>query len=105
MTVEKIQLTEMDDHAIRTFLATQKMGVLGLPTDDVPYLLRLIERTDRAGFLSYATDSPFNWESVVLSGTVDAWTGYKHTGPARLRWRHRDRLRRVDNPSSVAGSL
>jgi len=97
MTVEEIQLTEMDDDAIRAFLANQKMGVLGLPTDDIPYLLPmsfgfddestlyftfvggpdsrkrgLIEATERAGFLTYAAESPFSWESVLLTGTVDA---------------------------------
>ena len=97
MTVEEIQLTEMDDDAIRAFLTNRKMGVLGLPTDGVPYLLPmsfgyddaetlyftfvggpdsrkrgLIEATDRAVFLTYAAESPFSWESVLLSGTVDA---------------------------------
>ncbi|WP_262179420.1 pyridoxamine 5'-phosphate oxidase family protein [Haloarcula laminariae] len=97
MTIERMQLTEMDDGAIRAFLTNQKMGVLGLPTDGTPYLLpmsfryddgstlyfafvggpdsrkrTLIEATDRAGFLVYAAESPFNWESVLLSGTVEA---------------------------------
>jgi len=96
MTVEEIQLTEMDDDAIRAFLANQKMGVMGLPTDSVPYLLPmsygfddestlyftfvggpdsrkrgLIEATDRARFLSYTAQSPFNWESVLVTGTVE----------------------------------
>jgi len=87
----------MNDDAIRAFLANRKMGVLGLPTGDVPYLLPmsfgyddeatlyftfvggpdsrkrgLIEATDRAGFLCYAAESPFNWESVLLTGTVEA---------------------------------
>ena len=76
----------MDDDAIRAFLANQKMGVLGLPTDDIPYLLPmsfgfddestlyftfvggpdsrkrgLIEATDRAQFLTYTAESPFTW--------------------------------------------
>ena len=96
MTVEEIQLTEMDDDDIRAFLRSQKTGVLGLPTGEVPYLLPmsygyedgstlyftfvggpdshkrgLIDGTDRARFLSYAAQSPFNWESVLLSGTVE----------------------------------
>jgi len=96
MTVEEIQLTEMDDDAIRAFLANQKMGVMGLPTGGVPYLLPmsygfddestlyftfvggpdsrkrgLIEATDRARFLSYTAQSPFNWESVLVTGTVE----------------------------------
>jgi nitroimidazol reductase NimA-like FMN-containing flavoprotein (pyridoxamine 5'-phosphate oxidase superfamily) len=97
MTVEEIQLTEMDDGSIRQFLANQKMGVVGLPTGEIPYLLPmsfgfddestlyftfvggpgsrkrdLIERADRAQFLAYAAESPFNWESVLVTGTVDA---------------------------------
>jgi nitroimidazol reductase NimA-like FMN-containing flavoprotein (pyridoxamine 5'-phosphate oxidase superfamily) len=97
MTVDEIQLTEMGDDAIRAFLANRKMGVLGLPTDDIPYLLpmsfgyddesalyftfvggpesrkrRLIEQADGAGFLAYTAESPFSWESVLLSGTVEA---------------------------------
>ena len=97
MTVEEIQLTEMDDDAIRAFLANRKMGVLGLPTDDIPYLLPmsfgyddgetlyftfvggpdsrkrgLVEGTDRARFLAFAAESPFSWESVLLSGTVES---------------------------------
>jgi len=97
MTVEEIQLTKMDDDAISAFLANRKMGVLGLPTGDIPYLLPmsfgyddgktlyftfvggpesrkrgLIEATDRAVFLTYTAESPFSWESVLLSGTVDA---------------------------------
>jgi len=97
MTVEEIQLTEMDDESIRAFLANQKMGVLGLPADGEPYLLPmsfgyddestlyftfvggpdsrkrgLIERADRAQFLTFAAESPFNWESVLVTGTVES---------------------------------
>jgi len=97
MTVDEIQLTEMDDDDIRAFLTNQKMGVLGLPTEGVPYLLPmsfgfdddatlyftfvggpdsrkrgLMEQADEAGFLTYAAQSPFNWESVLLTGTVEA---------------------------------
>jgi len=93
---EDDNLHEMDDESIRSFLANQGMGVLGLPTDDVPYLLpmsygfdgestlyftfvggegsrkqSLIERADRAGFLAYAAQTPFNWESVMVTGTVE----------------------------------
>jgi len=100
MTVEEIPLTEMDDESIRAFLSNQKTGVLGLPTDDVPYLLPmsygfdgestlyftfvggpdsrkrgLIERTERARFLSFSAQSPFNWESVLVTGTVEAIPG------------------------------
>ena len=94
---EDDNLHEMDDESIRSFLANQGMGVLGLPTDDVPYLLpmsygfdgestlyftfvggegsrkqSLIERADRAGFLAYAAQTPFNWESVMVTGRVDS---------------------------------
>ena len=89
-------VTEMDDDAIRAFLSNQGQGVLGLPTADAPYLLpmsygfdgdstlyftfvggpesrkrALIERTERARFLVYRAQTPFNWESVQLGGPVE----------------------------------
>jgi len=99
MTVEQLReygLTEMDDDAIRAFLSSEGMGVLGLPTGETPYLLpmsyefdgestlyvtfvggpesrkrRLIEAADGAGFLVYDAQTPFNWESVLVSGPVE----------------------------------
>lgn len=99
MTVEQLRdggLTEMDDESIRSFLSAQGMGVLGLPTEDVPYLLPMsygfdgestfyftfvggpdsrkrsvIERGDGARLLVYNAQSPFNWESVLVTGSVE----------------------------------
>jgi nitroimidazol reductase NimA-like FMN-containing flavoprotein (pyridoxamine 5'-phosphate oxidase superfamily) len=98
MTVENIlgsELVDMEDEAIRAFLSNQSTGVLGLPTDGVPYLLpmsygfdgdmtlyftfiggqnsrkrRLLADTDRARFLVSDVRTQFNWESVLLTGTV-----------------------------------
>lgn len=98
MTVEELQeygLARMDDEEVRNFLTNQGMGVLGLPAADAPYLLplsfgydggsrlyftfvlgeesrkgTLIDRTETARFLVYKADTPFNWESVLLTGTV-----------------------------------
>lgn len=100
MTVENVlgsELTDMDDESIRAFLSTQATGVLGLPTDGVPYLLpmsygfdgnatlyftfiggpdsrkrRLVAEGDRARFLVSDVRTQFNWESVLLTGTIEA---------------------------------
>ena len=99
MTIERLQeygLAEMDDDAIRAFLSNEGMGVLGLPTEGTPYMLpmsyefdgesalyftfiggpesrkrELIEAADGAGFLVYAAQTAFNWESVMVTGTVE----------------------------------
>lgn len=90
-------VSPMDDDAIATFLTTQGVGVLALPDAEVPYVLplsfgydgddalyftyvlgessekaRLSERADRARFLVFAADSPFQWQSVLLTGTIEA---------------------------------
>ena len=110
MTVEGLKqfgLEEMDDDQIRNFLLNQGMGVLGLPDEDVPYLIPmsfgydgesrlyfsffvddesrkrdLSARTETARFLVYSADSPFFWESVVLTGTLvelpeEAWADHQ----------------------------
>lgn len=99
MGIEKLEefgVERMDEQAIHGFLSSQKTGVLGLPTQDSPYLLpisygydgesalyftyfvssnsrkqTLSEQTDTASFLVYSVDSMFMWESVVLTGTLD----------------------------------
>ncbi|QFU81735.1 pyridoxamine 5'-phosphate oxidase family protein [Natronorubrum aibiense] len=98
MTVDGLSdygMTRMDDDEISGFLSSQSVGVLGLPTDDVPvmrpmsfwfdgesclyivYVLghssrkaELTDRTDVARFLVYRADTPFNWMSVLLTGTI-----------------------------------
>jgi len=44
MTVSALEaagLTRMDDGEIRSFLSNRRVGVLGLPTDDGPYMIPL----------------------------------------------------------------
>ncbi|MXV64075.1 pyridoxamine 5'-phosphate oxidase family protein [Natronorubrum sp. JWXQ-INN-674] len=100
MSVDELQeygLAEMTDEEIRSFLASQKTGVLGLPTDDAPYLLplsfgydgdtrlyftflqgsnsrkaTLSETASGASFLVFAVDTLYNWQSVLLSGRISA---------------------------------
>lgn len=98
MTVEGLKefgLEAMSDEQITNFLSNQGVGVLGLPADDVPYMIpmsfgydgesrlyfsfyvgtesrkrELSERAEAARFLVYSADSPFFWESVELEGTI-----------------------------------
>lgn len=100
MTVDALReagLERMDDTAVRDFLSGQRVGVLGLPTEGAPYLVPLsfgydgegalyftyvggadsrkrilTDRADAATVLVYSVDSMFNWESVVLSGHIEA---------------------------------
>lgn len=99
MTVDALTefgLTEMGEPEIDQFLRSQGVGVLGLPAEDVPYLLPLAfgydgadrlyftffvgkssrkatlsERAHRARFLVFKADTMFTWESVVLTGTLE----------------------------------
>lgn len=117
MTIDQLDaygLERMDDEAIRDFLATQSTGVLGLPTDDVPYLLPLSygfdgeshlyftyllgdssdkqELTEQAGsgrFLVYDVETQFEWQSVLLTGDlvrVPEDTHEEITAVARSAW-------------------
>jgi nitroimidazol reductase NimA-like FMN-containing flavoprotein (pyridoxamine 5'-phosphate oxidase superfamily) len=90
-------MVEMTDEEVTGFLASQSVGVLGLPTEDggTPSLrplsfgfdgearlyflyvvgaesrkLELTERADTARFLVYRAETTFNWRSVLLTGTV-----------------------------------
>jgi nitroimidazol reductase NimA-like FMN-containing flavoprotein (pyridoxamine 5'-phosphate oxidase superfamily) len=100
MTVDELEgygLERLSDAEIDAFLTNQRMGVLGLPTDNGPYMLplsfgfdgtsrlyftyvgggesrkaRLSERADHASFLVYSAESPYNWESVFLTGRLEA---------------------------------
>lgn len=87
----------MDDDEIAQFLASQGVGVLGLPAEAGPYLVpmsfgfdgdgclyftyvtgrtsrkaELSERADRARFLVYAAPTKFSWQSVSLEGSLAA---------------------------------
>lgn len=98
MTVDELReygLEEMSDEEIRNFLTNEGHGVLGLPTEDAPYIVPmsfgfdgtstlyfsyfvgeesrkddLAEQTDVASFLVYSPDSVFYWESVLLTGSL-----------------------------------
>lgn len=93
--LEAYGMTRMDETGIRQFLSNQRIGVLGLPTDWTPYLVplsfgfdgdshlyftyvgsesrkeRLSDRAETASCLVYSVDTPFNWESVLLTGTIE----------------------------------
>ncbi len=98
MTIDELSdfgMVAMGDDEIRDFLNSEGMGILGLPADDAPYLVpmsygydgdtnlyftyllgkdsqkrALTEKTTTAKFLVYQTNSPFNWESVQLTGKL-----------------------------------
>lgn len=99
MTVDELErygMERMDGDAIASFLASHSLGVLGLPTDGVPYLLplsyaaddggerlyfsylvgdesRKASLTDRAregAFLVYDVETMFRWRSVALAGDL-----------------------------------
>jgi nitroimidazol reductase NimA-like FMN-containing flavoprotein (pyridoxamine 5'-phosphate oxidase superfamily) len=100
MTVEELDafgMRRMDDDDIERTLSNRSVGVLGIPTDGAPmlrplsywfdgedalyfvYVLAgdsekqaLTDRADAARFLVYNVDAPFNWRSVLLTGTVEA---------------------------------
>ena len=109
MTVDELTsagLQPMDDGEMRDFLASRGVGVLGLSTDSVPYLFpmsfgydgedclyftyvvgdssrkqRLTEAADRATLLAYNAASPFQWQSVAVTGTIarlpdDQWDDF-----------------------------
>lgn len=98
MTVDELGdygAKRMTDEEIDGYLASQSVGVLGLPTDGAPsmrpmsfgydgsktvyflYLLgdesrkrELSDRTETARFLVYSAEATFNWRSVLLTGRM-----------------------------------
>lgn len=95
--LEAYGLERMEDDDIREFVSSQSTGVLGLPTDGGPYLIPmsfafdgesslyftyllgsssrkadLTERTDSTRFLVYSVETMFNWQSVLLTGSLTA---------------------------------
>ena len=98
MSIDELReygLEAMNDREIQQFLSSQKVGVLGLPDADEPYLLPLSfgydgeerlfftyllgsssrkgtmsEETDTASFLVYKVDTMYNWQSVLLTGAL-----------------------------------
>lgn len=102
-------MERMTDTEIRTFLSSQRVGVLSLPATGAPYQLPLsygfdgestlyftyvlgtesrkadlTDAAETAGFLVYRADSAFNWESVSLTGPIEelpesAWDDVQET--------------------------
>ncbi len=110
MTIETLIQTgmeTMDDEDIRQFLNNQGFGVLGLNAEETPYILpmsfgydgedrlyftyvvdgdsekeRLTTASDKASFLVYKAPAAFQWQSVVLTGTIqhlppDRWDEFQ----------------------------
>lgn len=94
--LESAGIERMDDDEIAGFLSGQRVGVLGLPSENGPYMIplsfgydgesslyfifllgassrkeALTERADTANFLVYDATSSFMWESVLLTGTIE----------------------------------
>ncbi|MBX0295802.1 pyridoxamine 5'-phosphate oxidase family protein [Haloarcula nitratireducens] len=98
MTVESMReygLEHMADDEMRNFLSNQRMGVIGLPATDAPYLVpisfgydgesslyftfvggpdsrkrTLMDAAETVRFLTYSAQSVFNWQSLMLTGAV-----------------------------------
>jgi len=98
MTVEDLGeygMEPMTDDTIRSFLSTQSVGVLGLPTGSEPLLRPLsfwfdgdsslyfvyllgdesrkqaaTDAADTARFLVYSAETAFQWRSVLLTGSL-----------------------------------
>jgi hypothetical protein len=99
MTLDELEaygMVRMTDEEIDGYLASQHVGVLGLPAEGAPglrplsfgydgdalyflYVLggesekeRLSRAAEAARFLVYSAETPFNWRSVLLTGTLEA---------------------------------
>lgn len=98
MTVDELEehgVEQMDEAAIHSFLADQAVGVLGLPTERLPYMLPISfgfdgeenlyftyvvgevsqkalvsDETNVASFLVFDAPTETHWTSVALEGTL-----------------------------------
>lgn len=98
MTVDGLSeygIERMSDTNIHGFLSSQSVGVLGLPTGTVPMMRplsfwfdgdstlyfvyvhsgdskkeKLSQQAEMARFLVYSAETPFNWRSVLLTGSI-----------------------------------
>lgn len=103
MTLDELDeygMVRMTDDEIAGYLASQSVGVLGLPTDGAPslrpmsfgfdgdsrlYFLYVLGEESRkaelttdavpARFLVYSAETPFNWQSVLLTGRLSEVPG------------------------------
>ena len=89
------EITPMAEQAVREFLASHSVGVLGLATDGAPslrpmsfwfdgeehlYMLYVLgpdsrkaalsDRDEPARFLVYSAETPFSWRSVLATGQL-----------------------------------
>jgi len=118
MTVDGLSeygMEPMTDANIASFLSSQSIGILGLPTDGLPMLRPLSfwfdgdsalyfvyvlggesrkhwvsQRVEMARFLVYSAETPFNWRSVLLSGSLDEVPDSEFASvldEMELRWR------------------
>ncbi len=99
MTIDELEeygMSRMTDDEIQQLLSNQHTGVLALPTDELPslrpmsfwfdgdsslyftYVLGSDSRKETASaqataarFLVYRTETPFNWRSALLTGTIE----------------------------------
>lgn len=118
----------MNHEEIKNFLTNEGMGVLGLPDEEAPYMIPmsfgydgesqlyfsfflgensrkrdLSARTEIARFLVFSADSPFFWESVMLTGTLaelseEEWRD--HEAALDNAW-HLDLFEQADSPSQI----
>jgi hypothetical protein len=100
MTVDDLSeygIERMSETDIHGLLSSRSVGVLGLPTDGPPMLRPLSfwfdgestlyfvyvlgeqsrkhersQQTETARFLVYSAETPFNWRSVLLTGSITA---------------------------------
>lgn len=98
MTLDELEeygVERMDEERIRNFLSNQGVGVLGLPTRQVPYMIPISygfdgeedlyftyvvgeesqkalvsEETERASFLVFDAPSETLWTSVAMEGSL-----------------------------------
>jgi nitroimidazol reductase NimA-like FMN-containing flavoprotein (pyridoxamine 5'-phosphate oxidase superfamily) len=98
MTLDELDdygMHRMKDADIEATLERERVGVLGISTDGAPMLrplsywydgesslyfvyvlgvdsqkASLSQQADTAGFLVYDVETPFNWRSVLLTGTI-----------------------------------
>lgn len=107
MTVEELEkygMEQMKDKQVEAFLSSQSLGILGLPTNDAPYLVpmsyaydggtrlyfffivgersrkvELAEKAENASFLVFSAETLFNWRSAHLTGTIERLPDEKRT--------------------------
>lgn len=115
MTVDELAdhgVERMDAREIREFLSAQRVGVLGLPTEELPHMCPLsygfdgeenlyftyvlgetsrkgliTEETDVASFLVFDASGETQWTSISLEGTLTRVTDPEALGDELDAWR------------------